>query len=558
MLITLLVWLYLFAICLVYGNEVFKQILLILGHDFLEKQTHIALRILLGMVFLAVVGMWLSLLLPLGGLVNLFIFLGFIFLLWRNWSSYRLLLIKPSISSFSRKKLGFYLVLLMVFAFALISSTAKAINPDTLLYHIQTIRWVETYPAVPGLANLHSRLAFNSSWLLLNALFSYSFLLGQSLHTLLGFLFFMCSWYFLDGFLEFSENKSIVGLFRLSLLPMAIYISKSELSSPGTDVPAILFLWIGVALYWDSLSADRSFSNVYLALAVIISFFAVTVKLSVLPVLIIPILASLQNLANRRFWLILFFLTLFIFSPWLGRNAILSGYLVYPFPTLDVFSFDWKVPPSQVTETRDGILAFARMPGEPTEYVTNLPFSKWVGFWFANLSPFRRVVFVTSLLSPVIFGLRRFLKPMVNKDLQILYVSIYFGLLYWFITAPAFRFGFGFISVVLLFILFMFFDIKSAGLGRLFSGAVLAFCLLYPTYLLGLSLPSQNIQERLFFPVQYESPETKACYIDGKELNCAKIYGWCGYESFPCALKIRMDLSLRGSDWDQGFRSTAP
>ena len=67
-------------------------------------------------------------------------------------------------------------------------STHTPGNPDTGLYHAQTIRWIETFPAVPGLGNLHSRLAYNSSWLTLNALFSFAFLGGQSYHPLPGLI----------------------------------------------------------------------------------------------------------------------------------------------------------------------------------------------------------------------------------------------------------------------------------------------------------------------------------------------------------------------------------
>src|SRR5688500_16524798 len=41
---------------------------------------------------------------------------------------------------------------------------------DTGFYHAQAVRWINEYPAVPGLANLHGRLAFNSSWFVWGAL----------------------------------------------------------------------------------------------------------------------------------------------------------------------------------------------------------------------------------------------------------------------------------------------------------------------------------------------------------------------------------------------------
>jgi hypothetical protein len=42
---------------------------------------------------------------------------------------------------------------------------------DTDLYHAQVVRWYNEYGTPPGLGNLHTRLAFNSSWLSLAALF---------------------------------------------------------------------------------------------------------------------------------------------------------------------------------------------------------------------------------------------------------------------------------------------------------------------------------------------------------------------------------------------------
>ncbi|EMO63800.1 hypothetical protein LEP1GSC133_1179, partial [Leptospira borgpetersenii serovar Pomona str. 200901868] len=33
---------------------------------------------------------------------------------------------------------------------------------DSGLYHIQSIKWIQEYSVVPGLANLHGRFGFNS------------------------------------------------------------------------------------------------------------------------------------------------------------------------------------------------------------------------------------------------------------------------------------------------------------------------------------------------------------------------------------------------------------
>src|SRR5882762_11241485 len=57
-------------------------------------------------------------------------------------------------------------LLLLGLAFALLLAL-RSCGPfeyyDTGLYGAPSIRWIQTYPAIPGLANLHGRLGFNSS-----------------------------------------------------------------------------------------------------------------------------------------------------------------------------------------------------------------------------------------------------------------------------------------------------------------------------------------------------------------------------------------------------------
>ena len=78
-------------------------------------------------------------------------------------------------------------------------------NPDTGIYHAQAIKWIETYPAVPGLGNLHSRFAYDSSWLVINAFFSFSFLGLRSFHVLPGAFLVIILMYFLGGRIDCSE-----------------------------------------------------------------------------------------------------------------------------------------------------------------------------------------------------------------------------------------------------------------------------------------------------------------------------------------------------------------
>ena len=54
-----------------------------------------------------------------------------------------------------------FLILVVIWAFF---TSRGYIHYDTDLYHAQSIRWLEEYGIVPGLANLHERFAYNSSF----------------------------------------------------------------------------------------------------------------------------------------------------------------------------------------------------------------------------------------------------------------------------------------------------------------------------------------------------------------------------------------------------------
>jgi L-asparaginase II len=64
--------------------------------------------------------------------------------------------------------------------------------------------------------------------------------------------------------------------------------------------------------------------------------------------------------AIQKFYILLA-LSAFILLPWLIRNIILSGYLIFPFEKIDIFAFDWKIPLHRVEGISKGILGFARL-----------------------------------------------------------------------------------------------------------------------------------------------------------------------------------------------------
>ncbi len=93
---------------------------------------------------------------------------------------------------------------------------------DTYLYHAQAIRWIEEYGVVPGLGNLHYRLAYNSSYMTLQALFSFKWLTGQSFHAMNGFITVFMLIYVMNTLLQRNEKK--IRCFDLLKLASLVYI----------------------------------------------------------------------------------------------------------------------------------------------------------------------------------------------------------------------------------------------------------------------------------------------------------------------------------------------
>ena len=89
------------------------------------------------------------------------------------------------------KKWYFYLIVLILLVAMLMIGSYKPTFYDTKLYHGQAIRWIEEYGIVKGLGVLHNRLAYNSAFMCLQALFGYRYIFGVELHSVNAFLAFV-------------------------------------------------------------------------------------------------------------------------------------------------------------------------------------------------------------------------------------------------------------------------------------------------------------------------------------------------------------------------------
>ena len=133
---------------------------------------------------------------------------------------------------------------------------------DSGMYHLPAVDWAKSFPVVPGLGNLHSRLAFNNASLLYAAMVDvgpWSRLSGHLVNGL--FLLLLSLQISLRGFqLRHARGtQKALCLFDIVLLtPVVLLIHNSDfISSLTIDVPTAIVLFVAASLLFAQLTGAK-------------------------------------------------------------------------------------------------------------------------------------------------------------------------------------------------------------------------------------------------------------------------------------------------------------
>ncbi|MCM1188854.1 MAG: hypothetical protein NC541_06120 [bacterium] len=216
---------------------------------------------------------------------------------------------------------------------------------DTGFYHSQAVRWIEEYGCVPGLANLNLRFGFNNANFCLAALFSMYGLLGVSIRGTVTFFISIVLIKALYDLLHIASHRYYVGDgVRILLLIYTLYRT-IWMDGYSTECLAVVLVFAMVLAYCDLQEREKE-EPFYYGLICLFIIYGATVKLNLAPLGIAIVLMIVWLVRRKKASDILKYIIcgLAIVIPWIIRNVVLTGYLLYPFSKLDVFSFDWKVP----------------------------------------------------------------------------------------------------------------------------------------------------------------------------------------------------------------------
>ena len=447
----------------------------------------------------------------------------------------------------------------ILFFFMAYGASRGEIHYDTSLYHAQSVHWLESYGIVKGLGNLHNRLAYNSAAFSLTALFSFSFLTGQSFHAMSGFLAWLlaCT---CTGIADFwKRRRAVVSDFLMLVGIYYLTTIYNQMISPESDYfmnIVVLFILIR----WCRLVEAKEGSVTPYALLCVLGVYAVTLKLSAAMILLLvckPAVMLLRRKDSRGIFCYLL-LGMVTVLPYLIRNVILSGWLVYPFPAVDLFSVDWKIPAGAARFDANEIKVYGR--GLTDSTLAGQSFLTWFPDWFTALSGLNKLLVGISFLTvigTVLWGLWIcFRKKRTQVDNWLLQATCSACFLFWLTNAPLIRYGFIFIglcSAVLLGNGYVFLQERVQRFSYPVFLTLLCLFAVWKSVSLGRQINADYRNDYWIFQKDYDNYPVESYEAGGITFYYPPSGDRVGYDAFPSSDR-KKEVSLRGTTLAEGFR----
>lgn len=512
--------------------------------------------------------------------------------------------VKESCERAGKGRLALCAALTLLFAYG---SSRGYMHYDTGLYHAQSIRWIEEYGVVPGLANLHSRFGYNSAAFALCALFGGAGLTKYPLHCVQGFFALLCA-VKCTALLELPRRRQVrISDFLYAGCVFYLVAVFRELVAPASDYFAMLILFF-VTMCWTELLERREKEILPYALLSLYLVYAATVKLSA-AVLLVLVLQPAVWLIRQKSWKQIagyIGLGVVIAFPYLARNVLISGWLFYPFTFFDFFPVDWKISKGYADSDAAEIRVYAKEIFDV--YQKDMPFREWFPVWLSAQDRLDQLLVLAGWLSlpvgavmllltmvraagaagrrekklsrqggeSVSAGQRngRSARLMVHMEpwaFVLLESTAVLGFLFWQFGAPLVRYGYFyvlFLPLVTIGALYVQFAGKGMRFLRRGKGAdsreeeitgfrafvvILVAFLLYRGYNLCNMILEMWDQPYYIYQQDYGTYPAETYEVDGVTVYVPTDRGQIGYDKFPSS-PIVQDIELRGEDLRSGFR----
>ena len=339
--------------------------------------------------------------------------------------------------------------LLPCLVFAAMNALTNGFCYDTLLYHLAAVRWVADFGSVPGLANLHGRLGFNT------ALHPFAALLGSPFGIAVGrefvnpLIIVSAGAVLLQG-IKLNRKEFFLpdSAYACLLFPLVLGLLFSDcLSSPQPDVSSagigVLVAWYlrGVVQGGAGDTREAAYFGCLLASSLVVTFKLSYAVLGLAAAGLATVILFWRRSRYTVIWPALI-IAVFFLVPWLCRGYITSGYPMFPLE-LGRIHFDWMVPHEAALSERNWVLGWARAPDHDWRSV--LLNRGWIRPWITRTIA-DPIVLKAAILSAgglILIALTRPWRYPKESFLAwgCLICPIILSLLFWLFTAPNPRFA---------------------------------------------------------------------------------------------------------------------
>ena len=338
------------------------------------------------------------------------------------------------------------LVLVLVIS-AYICSHEDVSASDTLGYHETVVSLLNFSRIIPGIANLHFRLGMNSAYLILAGGIDVGIFDKYSSSILPAVFFLLTLRYFLELTAERGLSKE-GRLFSLILFMWTVLFACGWMLSPNLyyDIPAQMFTVISICemllRYHESkMIPGTSFRAIFIFAAM---SFAIKQMGAVMVAFVFCAGAAdiVRNRGRAKDFMTFISVPAVIGITYVIRNIIQTGYPLYPLPVLGI-DVRWSAR-SVVWEIYDAIKYWARLPGAGYMRAKSEGFLFWFAPWIKTNLRGSMICFTSLLLALVLSVRVLFVSKIRGRKfagfVPLMSVCVV-NILFWFTSAPDFRFG---------------------------------------------------------------------------------------------------------------------
>ncbi len=439
-------------------------------------------------------------------------------------------------------------------------------HTDTNIYHAQMIRLYEEYGIIKGMGNLQLHFAYNSAYLAFASILSLRWLLGQSLHTTTGFIEVIMCLYAFHGLKNFKRHRShTADTMRVGILFYTLVMITGSIS-PATDYATMLFALFVITEWCENMESSRSIT-IYSLLSVL-AVFVVTLKFSACFLVLIVLYPAVLLLREKR-WreiAVYFGCGCLILLPFLVRNYLISGWLLYPFSGIDLFSATWKIPKEYLLADADQIKVWGRCLYDVDK--AGWPVTRWFSVWWEGQERYEKMLLAAALIGAVmtaVFAVKKVLsRRKLRWDMGALMAAVFGSLMVWFFTAPFIRYGLAFLFALVMIAAGEYLSQEKKGFYSILTGGMM-FCMFvsvspyWDHYITDAGVfAKQNLKEPYYlWQKDYDRADEESIIINGNTIYYSTAGEVNSYHTFPgTCYKFMLERStLIGDDIKDGFKA---